>query len=158
MTDAEVKAGLTELHAVAMTLWGEARNQPVEGLVFVGSVIRNRVRMPGRFGATYDKVCLARAQFSCWWPVGGQANYDAVISRARLFVGDYAERPAGLMDAVLQEALFVAEGIIGEQLRDNSHGSTHYVTKALFKAAPPAWASGRQPVAEVGAHLGFIVK
>jgi len=154
MTDAEVKAGLTELHVTGLTIAGEAEGEPIEGKVFVGSVIRNRVKTPGRFGDSYDKVCLARSQFSCWWPWGGQANFEKVMARARMFVGDYAERP-NLMTDVLRECLFVAEGIITNQLRDNSRSATHYMTKALFKSNPPDWAKGKTPIVEVGAHVGF---
>jgi N-acetylmuramoyl-L-alanine amidase len=158
MTDAEVKSGLTELHTVALTLYGEARGEPIEGKVFVGSVIRNRVKSPRKFGDSFDKVCLSRLQFSCWWSQGGQANYDVVMARARMFVGDYAERDRRLLDDVLQECLFVSEGIIGGQLRDNARGSTHYLTQALWKKAPPEWAKGQTPTIVVGSQVGFIVK
>lgn len=157
MTDAEVKAGLSELHAVGLTIYGEARSEQIEGKVFVGCVIRNRFATPRRFGDSYSKVCLAKSQFSCWWLFGGRANYDHVMLRARLFVGDYAERPAGVMDTALAESIFVAEGIIGGQLQDRARSATHYITKALWKAAPPLWAQGKTPVVECGSHVGFIV-
>jgi hypothetical protein len=157
MTDAEIKADLDELHVVALTLWGEARGEPVEGRIFVGSVIRNRVQTPRRFGDTYDKVCLARAQFSCWLRAGGPENYAAVMARARLFAGDYAERPSGLLDADLQEMIFLAEGIIGGQLKDNARGANHYCTSRMFSANPPDWAKGKRPIVEVGAHVGFKI-
>ena len=65
LTDAEVKARLSDLEVTLVTLFGEARGEPVEGLIAVGSVIRNRVKA-ARFGSTYRAVCLARWQFSCW--------------------------------------------------------------------------------------------
>lgn len=155
MTDAEVKAAMPELFAVALTLFGEARGEPVEGRVFVGSVIRNRVsdeRWPDSFGA----VVFQRLQFSCWWKAGGEANYERVMRLARLFVDhDHAEPRDELRDPVLQECIFIAEGTIGGQLMDNSRSSNHYMTKALFQQAPPKWAKGKTPVVEVGAHLGF---
>ena len=154
MTDTEVKAELTEFHVIGLTIWGEARGEPIEGKVFVGSVIRNRVLNPRRFGDTYDKVCLARAQFSCWFAYGGKANYDALMQMARAFAGVSA-RDGLPKDARLEECLFVAEGIIGGQLLDRAAGANHYLTKALLKAAPPAWAKGRTPVVECGSHIGF---
>lgn len=157
MTDAEVRTELTELHVVALTIWGEARNEPIEGKVFVGSIIRNRVETPKRWPDTFDQVCLQPKQFSCWQPVGGPQNYAAVMDRARLFSGDYAERPGHLLDATLVECLFVAEGLIGGQFLDRSFGANHYITTVLWKTAPPVWAQGQHPVAVCGRHVGFNV-
>jgi len=155
MHDSEVKAALRDFHALALTLWGEARGEPIEGKVFVGSVIRNRVNKPGRFGNTYRAVCLARLQFSCWWKAGGGANYDRVMARARATVGDYADRSVLPRDPSFEECCFVAEGIIGGQLLDRSKGADHYMTSALFRSTPPEWAKGKTPIVTVGAHVGF---
>ena len=48
---------------LALTLWGEARGEPLAGKHAVASVIWNRAQGdPERF----RRVCLAPAQFSCW--------------------------------------------------------------------------------------------
>ena len=53
---------LPQIELVGLTLYGEARGEPIEGIVAVGCVIRNRVKFEGSFYA----VCLKPRQFSCW--------------------------------------------------------------------------------------------
>lgn len=154
MTDLEARGLLSEREVVALTIWGEARNQEIEGKVFVGSVIRNRV-LSGRWGRTYAAVCFARLQFSCWSPQGGTSNYDALLRLTRQLVGDYHERPE--LTPTLRELLFLAEGIIGGQLQDRAQGSNHYITRDLWKTKPPAWAVGQLPQCIVGDHVGFLL-
>ncbi|HJN44307.1 MAG TPA: cell wall hydrolase [Vicinamibacterales bacterium] len=79
---------LTGRHAVAPTIWGEARGERIEGLISVGCVVRNRVRHPRRWSRDWRRVCHQRWQFSCWLLQGGEANYRAVMSWARFFVND----------------------------------------------------------------------
>lgn len=157
MTDADVKAELAgkEFLVLGLTILGEASSEPIEGKVFVGCIVRNRVLSKRRWPMTYDGVCLQKWQFSCWLADGGAANYARLMVQAHRLVGDHAEASAIPKDPALDECLFVAEGIIGGQLRDRAEGCNHYVTKALFKADPPAWAKGRPPALEVGHHLGF---
>ena len=57
---------MTDLEALTLTLYGEARGEPIEGLIGVAMVIRNRVRDKYRGAVNYEEVCLAPAQFSCW--------------------------------------------------------------------------------------------
>lgn len=154
MTDSEVRAALDDFHALSLTLWGEARGESVEGQIFVASVIRNRVKVPKRYGDTYAKVCTARAQFSCWWAFGGAANFRDLMARARAIVdADYAERiPA---DPPLKQCRWIASGIISGDLLDRAAGSTHYITRQLWTTAPPDWAKGQTPAITVGSHVGF---
>lgn len=156
MTDLEVRTALDDYHALALTIFGEARGEPIEGKVFVGSVIRNRVKRPKRYGDTYARVCLARAQFSCWWQAGGKANFDLVMAKARLVVdADHVDRASTPSDAALEECRWVASGILSGALGDRALGATHYITRALWRSAPPEWAKGQTPSVEVGSHVGF---
>jgi N-acetylmuramoyl-L-alanine amidase len=50
---------------VARIMRAEARGEGVNGLLMVGSVIRNRVH-DGRFGTGWHGVCLKPYQFSCF--------------------------------------------------------------------------------------------
>lgn len=156
MTDAQVQAALSVREVLALTLFGEARGEPLEGKVFVGCVIRNRVRTVGRWADSYPGVCLAPSQFSCWSPAGGSSNYAAVMTLARAFVGDFHDRPT--ITPLLRELIYLAEGLVGEQLQDNAQKANHYCTRALWQSArPPSWTIGQTPVAEVGAHVGFFL-
>lgn len=155
MTDSEVKAALNDFQVLSLSIFGEARGEYIEGKVAVGCVIRNRVRTPGRWGDTYRAVCLARAQFSCWFAAGGQANYDRVIGLARHLVADHAIRTTLAPDPVLDECRYVADGIMGGRLLDRVKGANHYLTTDLLRTAPPAWTEGRTPVCTVLGHSFF---
>ena len=69
--------GLSDREVLASTLWAEARSEAVVGRIAVGCVIRNRM---SRRKQTAKQVCLAKIQFSCWWPVGGEANHKRLWS------------------------------------------------------------------------------
>lgn len=156
-TDIQIRYALSDAEALALTIFGEARGEPIEGKVFVGSVVRNRVSNPRRFGSTYRAVCHAHAQFSCWWAFGGETNFQRVMEMARALVAHQPLPLATQRDVELwAECQFVAEGIIGGQLRDNARGADHYLTAALFRSRPPAWAKGRTPDVRVGSHVGFV--
>lgn len=133
---------------VAVTLWGEARAEPIEGIVAVGCVIRSRVTdAQRRWGSTWQDVCLARWQFSCWLPRGGQANYNQVA----WLVGEVS-RDGALLPDTLRQCWWVARGIIDALLADNVRGANHYYAPTI---PPPRWAHGVEPVAEIGGHRFF---
>lgn len=164
MTDDEAKKVLGDFDAFWLTLWAEARNEPIEGLIAVACVIRNRVQLPGRFGKTYAAVCLAPKQFSCWIPDGGLANYRAVMALAHVTLGDYAERTLLPFDPIVRQVRVVAENVINGALLDRSHNATHYYAPAAMvpREAKPSWALDKQgreipPVAEIGAQRFYKV-
>lgn len=163
--DPAIKTALTDFHAVALTMYGEGRGDRLEGgtsveeRIAVGCVIRNRLKTPGRFGSTYRAVCLTRSQFSCWWTWGGKDNYAHVMVIARALVEDVRAEPelSTFEHGLWTESLFLADGIIGEQLLDSVRGSTHYYAPRAMKPAGrvPAWAVGNRQLAKIGGHLFF---
>lgn len=140
--DAAIKAKLTSTQVVAMTIWAEARAEPIEGEVAVGCVIRNRVLRPQRFGDTWAKVCLAKWQFSCWIPQGGEKNYRMLMARCEASQKGDQPWPA--------QALWIAEGVINGAIEDRVAKADHYY--ASWMLTPPKWAAGKTPVAVIGAH------
>jgi spore germination cell wall hydrolase CwlJ-like protein len=157
LKDDEVRTKLTDFGALTITLFGEGRGEPVEGRIAIGSVIRNRVKMPRRFSATYAGVCHQRAQFSCWWPFGGEPTHALVYAIARAVI-EGRELPLKAPElAIYQECQFIAEGIIGEQLRDRVKGCAHYYNPAAMvpRGRVPEWAAGLTPTLKVGQHLFF---
>lgn len=152
MTRDELRAFLTPLTdeaIVALTLYGEARGEPIEGLVAVGCVIRNRQQdAKGRYGKTYRDVCLKRLQFSCWNPDEHDANFQTVLKAA-----------TGLMatpvvsDAALEQCSWLALGITRGAVLDNTKGANHYHTGTLQPR--PAWAQGFVPLAQRGHHVFY---
>lgn len=139
--DAAIKAALSPHQAVAATIWAEARAELIEGEVAVGCVIRNRVLRPHRFGDTWTDVCLAKWQFSCWLPQGGESNYRMLMARCEAALKGALPWPA--------QALWIADGIISGAIEDRVARADHYFA-AYIK--PPTWAIGRTPVAVIGVH------
>ena len=151
MNDELVKGQLTEYDAFWLTVWAEGRGEPLEGQVAIACTIRNRVKTPGRFGASYRAVCLRPKQFSCW-NAGTDRNHVRLISLAQTIVDDYAIRSTLPADPVMDQVRFVCEGVMNGKLLDNVRGADHYLTLQLFTAKPPSWAKGQHPVAYKGAH------
>ncbi len=143
--DALIKLGLSPQHVVAMTIWAESRAELIEGQVAVGCVVRNRLLMPRRFGDTWKDVCLAKWQFSCWIPQGGEANYQMLMARCEASIRERQPWPA--------QALWIADGIISGALSDRVAGATHYF--ASWLKPEPKWAVGVTPVAIIGVHRFF---
>jgi spore germination cell wall hydrolase CwlJ-like protein len=140
--DSLIKAALTPAQCVGMTVWAESRAEPIEGQVAVACVIRNRLLLPKRFDDTWKEVCLAKWQFSCWIPQGGEANYQMLMTRCDAAMRGQHTWPA--------QAMWIAEGIISNALLDRVSGATHYFASWMPK--PPKWAEGIDPVAVIGVH------
>lgn len=130
---------------VALTLWGEARGQPIQGIVGVANVIANRTRDPARrWGLTWQDVCLRRWQFSCWIPEGGRANYERMVEA----VSDLAIlRP--LKDKVMRQCWWVARGVVDDMILDVTKGANHYYAATIPE---PKWARGQEPTVVMGLH------
>lgn len=136
--DPDIKAALTPVQTVAMTIWAEARAEPIEGQIAVGCVIRNRVLHPLRFGADWKTVCLAKWQFSCWIPQGGEANYRMLMAKC-----EAKQWP--------RQQMWLAAGLIsGELEEDRALGATHYY--ASWMPVPPSWALGLNPTTIINHH------
>lgn len=145
----------TEAQRLAATLWAEARSEPVQGIVAVANVIRNRVQAdlgndgkPDWWGEGYSGVCLAPKQFSCWTPAGGQRNYDRLLGLMQLFA---AGTP--ITDAAQRECIGIAHLVMGDYLRDNTKGATHYHTAGMTPR--PSWTKGTVPAVQVGGHVFY---
>lgn len=149
MTEPETIAALSDQQVVALTLWGEARSERIEGRIAIACVLRNRVTTQRRaFGWTLRGACLKPWQFSCWLDAGGRANHALVMDAAR---GLIVERP---LPVRLRECLWIADGLIRDQFQDTVRGATHYYSPAgmVPRDRVPEWARGRVPVVVVGHH------
>lgn len=132
---------------LGLTLWGEARSELIEGIVAVGSVIRNR-KADKRWPDTLRGVCLQRRQFSCWRPEGGEKNYQRMLEIAGQMV---RKEPVTLKS--LEQCAWVALGITRGALDDRVKGANHYHAVALTPR--PSWAQKAVPVAQAGAHVFY---
>lgn len=139
---------MTEPQRVALVLYGEARSEPIEGLIAVGNVIRNRVKAQTWFGKTYSEVVTRKRQFSCLHPIGGKSNYKRVLAFAKaLAIHDE------IVSLKERESIWVSHGVLGDYVRDLTKGSTHYHVAAM--APRPEWAKNVVPTIQVGAHVFY---
>ncbi len=121
---------MTDLHALTLTIWGEARGEPIEGKIAVAMVICNRVMAHYGKAQTYADVCLAKAQFSAWTEEVSQMQQADI------------ELSGGHADPVLALCEEIARATIAGQLADNTGGANHYLTTAALHGNAPAWARG----------------
>lgn len=139
-------APLSEADVLAVTLWAEARGEPIEGKAAVASVIRNRVAS-GRWGHSYDSVCRAPWQFSCWND-GTDANHLRLLEIVGQIQGGQPVKSPSW-----PECRWVAEGCLSGAMKDRSNGALHYHAASMLPR--PKWAQGKLPCADAGAHLFY---
>lgn len=156
MTDVEIRDQLSDLKALALTAWAEARGDAgdgssVEERIAVMSVIRNRLRVIHAWGDTYRDVCFARYQFSCWND-DGSANHRRLMEIAYRLV---TKQPT--MDLLLEETLYLADGVMRGIILDRTNGAAmYYAPEAMVpKGSVPKWAQGRTPTAHVGRQVFY---
>ena len=138
---------LSEIEVLALTIYGEARGELIEGQVAVAAVIRNRVNTRKQ---TYKDICLEPKQFSCWNEF--DPNYPILSGLA-----DKMLAPGGLVpEPILKQCLYVAVGTINGSLIDNTKGSKNYMTNDLYKSKMVHWASEMQIGAVIGKQT-FLV-
>lgn len=126
---------------LALTIWGEARGEPVEGQIAVASVVRNRML---RSGHDWKGVCLAPKQFACF--NADDPNLPKIRRAADVLM-------TGELTPDLKQALWIADGVIANLVLDNTHGAQNYLTTDLLQSErAPAWAVNRPILAIRGAH------
>jgi spore germination cell wall hydrolase CwlJ-like protein len=124
--------------AMAATIWGEARSEPLAGRVAVGWVVRNRAASPCWWGTDVRTCCLSPGQFSCWWDRQGQAV-----------------RLIDETDAAFRAALDVAGQVITGDLADPTAGPGGGADHYHRDDVRPHWAAGRTPTRAIGRHLFY---
>lgn len=128
---------MSDVDVLARTLYGEARNQPFNGIVAVGYVIVTRSLERQK---TITDICLAPLQFSCW-------NKNDPNRKIIEFVG--FDRPE------FMKCFGIACLIIStDELTNYAPGANHYHTITAPKNTkwPPSWASKMQFVKDIGDH------
>lgn len=136
MTHDEIRRQMRDGIALLLTLFGEARGEPIEGQIAVGNVIRNRVRQ----GKKWAAVCLAPAQFSCWFEEASPNTAGLYLIAEALLLSVTppvipTEKPA------FQQCGWLATGLMAGDVLDNTGGALNYVSEALYQSPKcPAWA------------------
>lgn len=119
---------LSDLQILALTIYGEARGEPIEGQIAVGCVIRNRTN-----GKGFSQICLAPKQFSCW----NKSDPNRIILEE---IAQKLITKKIIQDTMFDQINWIAKGIINDLIIDNTHGAKNYLTRKLFINNPPSWA------------------
>jgi N-acetylmuramoyl-L-alanine amidase len=137
-----------DLDNLIRTIYGEARGESDLGKLAVGCVVCNRANYAldymqehGQHHPLYGDgtpagACRVPYQFSCWNK--NDPNYQIIFD---LDIDSEEAEPCAL----------AAETALDDPEDDPSNGATHYHTKNVH----PAWANGKEPCAEIGAHLFY---
>jgi hypothetical protein len=127
---------LSDREILARTLQAEAGNQGLQGMLAAGSVIMNRVNLPG-YGNGLQDVILKPGQFSAWNKLTGYAG------------GAQGQDMAAMTPS--EQAYKVAEMLLSGEYEDPTKGATHYYNPEISN---PSW--GRQAGGDwlkIGAHI-----
>ena len=125
---------LTEREQLARTIMAEAGNEPFEGQLAVGQVIKNRLGT-GRWGDTYGKVVLAPGQFSAYNGLTGYAGGEGANN--------------AWMATPNKNSYAAADAVLGGNVADATGGALHYYNPSI---ANPSW--GRNAPASARTTIG----
>ena len=126
------------VQVLAGTLWGEARGIGPGGMRDVAAVIMNRVNHQTWWGKDIISVCQTPYQFSCWNENDPNKAVIEAVSET---------------DPVFMQARSIAMATMAGIVDDITHGATYYYAKSM--PAPPKWAVGKTPCAEIAGQLFF---
>lgn len=128
MPDNAVFEQLTETYLLALCIWAEARNQGLEGMQAVGSVILNRASRPGWWGHDIKSVILAPKQFSCLNADDPQRVRMIEIANKIIdaITWDHRLRACVWMAAGLTGAPLLSLGVQGHFIDSNVGAATYY--------------------------------
>jgi spore germination cell wall hydrolase CwlJ-like protein len=138
-----IPLSVSEVDAWARTVWGEARNQGVDGMAAVAWVILNRAQAHHQGAQTITQVCHAPLQFSCW-------NLDDP-NRKLLDAVDFN-------DPQFLDAFAICLSILEGHVPDPTGGARWYhtvATPAWAKDWPPAWVIPGDPGVVIGDHVFY---
>ena len=125
-----LKQLLTNGQVVGLTIYGEARNQSIDGRVAVGNVIKNRFLSTENFGGrTYKDICFAVGQFSCW-------HEDNENTKELIKSADDVISIGRVMNPLVRECIYIGKGIVDNQFQDNVTGALYYRTVKLMEEKP----------------------
>jgi spore germination cell wall hydrolase CwlJ-like protein len=133
---------VVDAHWMALTMWGEARNQGEEGMRAVGHVIANR-RAAKTHGTYVTDTVSAAWQFSCW-------NKTDPNRAMMLAIEDLPE--GGAAHRQWLAAKRIAAEVLAGRSADPTGGALFYHTTAVT----PVWSRGVAPVTQIGDHLFFV--
>jgi hypothetical protein len=126
-----------------LTVYGEARGEPVLGMLGVLSVLHNRAAAKNR---TLAEIAFQPYQFSCWNE--NDPNFPMLLQAARASL-------AGTLgfDAVRDVCCHLGSRLVEEKLSDVTAGATHY--HAVTIPAPIWTRTPAKCTVQIGRHRFF---
>jgi hypothetical protein len=147
---------LIDWQLMGLCIEREARGEPYEGQVAVGTVILERVDHRDWDGSTIHEVILKPWQFSWTMPEAGSDYYNDAVMIARSWVDEYRIRKA------LRDCCAIANGLMDHSIpRDPDLAAVHccqYLNPRgeWPKKTKAAWMeSGMRMVKKIGHHEFF---
>lgn len=136
---------LSYFDVMALTMYGEARGEPVEGQIAVGWVIKNRAIA---WNKGIIEVCIQPEQFSCWNE--NDPNYLQLVALGRQVESFYTGTGYHSNEAYNQ-CRYLAIGISDSTIQDNTKGALNYLTLELASGPNcPAWAKTMKFASHIG--------
>ena len=118
---------LSPTKVLALTIYGEARGEPAEGKIAVGSVILERVDHRDWDGKTIPEVCLKKWQFSCF--LENDPNYGKLLNIAEQWDETMATNSA------LNDCFGIAIGLINGHIPRTPEIAANHCCQYLTRAA-----------------------
>ncbi len=142
--DNKVFDELKDEELLAVCMYGEARNQGLDGMLAVGSVIVNRAKHPSWWGTDIKSVILKPMQFSC-------LNENDPNRKTLEHIA--TDIPDSLMKLeVFKRCYWIAKGIMEGFLGSNVGKATHYHTRQV----KPGWKDKLTKITQVGEHIFYV--
>ena len=139
----------------ALTIYGEARGECLEGQVAVAYVIRHRLEKWNRY-SSYKNTVLDRLQFSCWNRYRIGYGFISPYDHNTKVLRKAFENFDGMFDnhKILRQCVHVADGVMNDMFLDYSNGADHYLAKWLYESdACPSWAKKYKVTTTIGNHI-----
>ena len=133
-------ASLPKEVVMGLTVYGEARGQPLEGQRAVAWVIRNRADHPCWWGSNIIDVCLKKSQFSCW--NADDPNYHILINKET--------RTLPFIRALIK---LCGSVLLDDPVNDPTLGCNHYCTNSVIKKTKKK--KNQKPAVIIGDHAFF---
>jgi len=143
MSDNKKFESLLELELMTLCVYGEARNQGLDGMLAVASVILNRSKKASWWGHNIKSVILKPWQFSCLNE--NDPNRKTLENIAVDFMGNLERLN------ILRQCWWVARGLFEGYLASNIGGATHYHTRAVR----PDWKDKLTKITQIGDHIFY---
>lgn len=123
---------LDDVHLLALDVFAEAADQPLDGQIGAAWAPKNRVEHPGWWGHDYHSVILCPEQLS--WVMEGGENH---------------ERVAAAIDDIPANFLDLAAGVISGRISSTVDGATNYFNP---EKCWPEWADRMAFVRQIADH------